>query len=295
MHIPATMLKGAICPVTLAVAAGGLAIAVKFAMKIKEKVSVAKFAAVTALVFALQMLNFPIQNGTSGHLLGALLAVSLLEIPFAILSISLVLAIQAVFFADGGLNALGANIINMAFIGAGACGLFKTFLSEKIGSKAALPVACWLSVMGAALACSLEVAFCGAVELSKVIPAMLGVHAIIGIGEALITALVLGILTVYAAHWQKNEKAYTVCSFVLATIAVLASPLASSFPDGLEYVAGQLSFQEFGALNFNSLFPDYQVTAIANASLSTVAAGMVGLALIIAVAYISAGIAKAKA
>ena len=163
MHIPASMLHGNICPVTLGVGATGLALAARAALKSKDRPNTLKFAAVTALIFALQMLNFPIQNGTSGHLLGAILAVAILDIPFAILSMSLVLAVQALLFGDGGLNAMGANIINMAFIGAGVLGLCLRALTQKIGRNQALFVACWVSVVMAAIACSFEVALSGTV------------------------------------------------------------------------------------------------------------------------------------
>ena len=286
MHIPASMLQGPICPVTLGAGVLGLALAVNSAVKTQTRPSTAKFAAVTGLIFALQMLNFPIQNGTSGHLLGAMLAVSLLEIPFAILSVSLVLAVQALFFGDGGLNALGANIINMAFIGAGLCGVVKNFLLKKnVYRGAALSISCWLSVMLAAAACSLEVAFCGAVELFKVMPAMLGVHAFIGVGEIVITVLVLSLLNVYAKAWQENERAFAAGSFVLAAVAVLISPLASSYPDGLEYVAGKLSFTEFSALNFHALFPDYQALFLGDGAISTIAAGLMGVIIVALSAY----------
>ena len=102
MHIPSSMLNGAICPVTVGVGIAGGMTALYFARKAEEKPSAAKFATVTAMIFALQMLNFPVQNGTSGHLLGGMLAVALLGVPFAALSIAIVLGVQAVFFGDGG-------------------------------------------------------------------------------------------------------------------------------------------------------------------------------------------------
>ena len=286
MHIPASMLHGSICPVTLGVGAVGVALSAWVATKSKEAVSAAKFAAVTALVFALQMLNFPVANGTSGHLLGALLAVSLLRVPLAVLSISLVLTVQALFFGDGGLNALGANIINMAFIGAGVGGLIQNFLLKRnIGKSIALSMSCWVSVMLAATACSFEVALSGTVALAKVIPAMLSVHALIGIGEILITASVLSMLNVYAKAWQKNENAFALGGFVLASLAAFISPLASKFPDGLEYVAGKLSFTEFNALNFHAVFPDYQILFLGNGAASTIAAALMGVVLTAFSAY----------
>ena len=117
MHIPSSMLHGAICPVTSAVAGVGVLTAAYLASKSQHKPSLIEFSSVTALVFGAQMLNFPISGGTSGHLLGGMLAARLLGIPFAVISLSLVLAIQAVFFGDGGISTLGANIINMSIAG----------------------------------------------------------------------------------------------------------------------------------------------------------------------------------
>ena len=285
MHIPASMLHGNICPVTLGVGAAGVVMTAYAAAKAKVKPSTAKFAAITALIFALQMLNFPVQNGTSGHLIGGMLAVTLLGVPFAALAVSLVLAVQAIFFGDGGLNALGANIINMAFIGTVLGGfIFNMLRAKKFNKQIAIFCASWFSVVLAAVACSFEIALSGAVQLNKAIMAMAGVHALIGIGEAAITAAVVGILGAYAATWQKNEKAFALGGFVLAAIAALVSPLASRFPDGLEYVADKLNFAKFSGFNFPVLFTDYRVAFISGEA-STIVAGLIGVVLTGWVAY----------
>lgn len=286
MHIPATMLGGAVCPVTVAVGVAGGAAALYLASKQEEKPTVGKFATVTSMIFAMQMLNFPVQNGTSGHLLGGMLAVSLLGVPYAVLSIALVLAVQAVFFGDGGVNALGANVINMAFIGAAGAGYLLEMLKKKgVPQAVSLAVACWTSVVLASLACAVEVALSGAVELSKVVPAMLSVHALIGIGEAILTVVVVSLVSKVAEAWQAREKAVTLASFGLAIVAAMLSPFASSFPDGLEWVAGKLSFAEFKGFEISALFPDYQVTFINNAAFSTILAGLIGVGIISAVAF----------
>ncbi|MFH0754109.1 MAG: energy-coupling factor ABC transporter permease [Candidatus Omnitrophota bacterium] len=286
MHIPATMLGGAVCPVTVAVGVAGGAAALYLASKQEEKPTVGKFATVTSMIFAMQMLNFPVQNGTSGHLLGGMLAVSLLGVPYAVLSIALVLAVQAVFFGDGGVNALGANVINMAFIGAAGAGYLLEMLKKKgVPQAVSLAVACWTSVVLASLACAVEVALSGAVELSKVVPAMLSVHALIGIGEAILTVVVVSLVSKVAAAWKAKENAVTLVSFVLAIVAAMLSPFASSFPDGLEWVAGKLSFAEFKGFEISALFPDYQVTFINNAAFSTILAGLIGVGIISAVAF----------
>jgi len=140
-----------------------------------------------ALVFAAQMFNFPIGGGTSGHLIGGVFAAVLLG-PFAgTIVIAVVLIIQSLFFADGGLLALGANIINMAAIGSLACYYIYYYLKKVAPEWLAIAVAAWSSVVLASLACALQIGFSGTIGFGQVIPAMLRVHAVIGITEALIT------------------------------------------------------------------------------------------------------------
>ncbi len=125
MHIPQNLLDGRICPVPAAVSGLCLAGAAFAAYRSAEKPDALRFAAVSAFIFAAQMMNFPISGGTSGHLLGGVLASALLGVPFGVLALALVVALQAVVFADGGLNVLGANILNMAVIGTGLGGLLR--------------------------------------------------------------------------------------------------------------------------------------------------------------------------
>jgi len=132
MHIPNHMLQGHICPVTTVVSAMGIFIAANLAARSKEKPSASRFAAVTSFIFAAQMMNFPIQNGTSGHLLGGILAVSLLGTSFGVMSIAIVVTIQCLVFSDGGFTVLGANVFNMALIGAGLAGILKTNLVKDL-------------------------------------------------------------------------------------------------------------------------------------------------------------------
>ena len=116
MHIPDMMLQGAICPATAAIASIGLAGTAYAAYKTSIKPAASLFAGVTALIFAAQMVNFPILTGTSGHLLGATLAVALLGSAFGIMAMSLVVIVQCLIFADGGISVLGANLLNMALL-----------------------------------------------------------------------------------------------------------------------------------------------------------------------------------
>ncbi|MDP3041258.1 MAG: energy-coupling factor ABC transporter permease [Candidatus Omnitrophota bacterium] len=286
MHIPASMLNGAVCPVTLAVGAVGVGIAAYVACKSKDKPSSARFAAVTALIFALQMLNYPVQNGTSGHLVGAMLGVSLLGMPFAVLSMSIVLAVQAFFFGDGGVNALGANVLNMALIGAGFLGfVFNRAVKAGLNQKLGLAIASLLSVLAGAAACSIEVALSGAVAFNKVMPAMLTVHMLIGFGEAFLTVALVTVLQSSERYWKANEQTFAFGAGALAIVAVALSPFASGFPDGLEWVADKLSFAQFQGFEISAILPDYQASFIGNAAFSTITAGMIGVSIVFGLTF----------
>ena len=148
----------------------------------------------SAFVFAAQMINFPIAFGTSGHLVGGTFLAVLLGPYAAMLSMTIVLLMQAFFFADGGILALGMNAFNMAVIGGLSFFLIKLFTRGSAGSRRFIPsvfVASWLSVMAGALVAALEVspAFSGGVVVT--VPSMLFYHAIIGLGEGAITAVLI--------------------------------------------------------------------------------------------------------
>jgi cobalt/nickel transport system permease protein len=148
---------------------------------------------VAAWVFAAQMFNFPINSGTSGHLLGGAFAAVILG-PFAgAVVIAAVLSVQSIFFADGGLMALGANIINMAVIGSFLSYYVYIFFKECISEFVGIIVASWLSVVFASLACAVEIGLSGTISLHNVTLAMVKTHCIIGIAEAIITVIMLRI------------------------------------------------------------------------------------------------------
>lgn len=148
----------------------------------------------SAFVFVAQMLNFPIVYGTSGHLVGGTFLAMVLGPYAAILSMTIVLLMQALFFADGGIFALGANIFNMAVIGGLSFFLVKLLSRNTEKSKRfylSVFAASWLSVVLGALACSLEIGFSPMFSevggIAVTVPAMLFWHVLIGIGEASIT------------------------------------------------------------------------------------------------------------
>jgi cobalt/nickel transport system permease protein len=283
MHIPNEMLNGAICPVTAVVSAAGVTAATVFAIRSKEKPTAVRFAAVTALVFAAQMMNFPVQNGTSGHLIGATLAVALLGTPFGILALSVVLAIQSLVFADGGLVVLGANVLNMAIIGSISGAVVRELFIRKrpeasIRNGLLVGAAAWLSVVLASIACSLELAISGTVALGSVLPSMVGVHALIGIGEAVITVAAFSLFSSRLVN-RSARMSFVIPLVAAGIIGLTLSPFASGFPDGLEWVAEQLRFLRESPVMFARPLPDYAVPGIGNEIIATGLAGLIGVAL----------------
>jgi len=199
MHIPDGFIDAPTSVAAGAVAVGALGVCVRRSGEMLEDREAPLAGLVAAFVFAAQMLNFPVAAGTSGHLLGGLLAAVLVGPYLGALCVSVVLVVQALLFADGGLSALGLNIVNMALIGA-FCGYGVFLLVRRVlaatrgGVVAASAVAALASVVLAALAFTAEYAVGGAggASLGRVAGAMVGVHVLIGIGEAVITGLTVG-------------------------------------------------------------------------------------------------------
>lgn len=289
MHIPDSMLQGSICPVTAIVGAAGIIAASYFGLKAKNRPTATNFGAITALIFALQMMNFPIMNGTSGHLLGGVLAASLLGTPFGVLSIAIVVAIQSIVFSDGGVTVLGANILNMAILGAGIGGMLRSRLvvqwQSRHGEYIATAVAAWLSVIIASFAVSVELAVNGQIAFFNVVPAMVGTHALIGIGEALIT--VAGCILLSSNIVFSRTKGHIAVPLTAAfLVALLLSPFASGFPDGLEWIAEKYGFLHESAPVFVGPLSDYSVPILNNEMFSTGFAGVFGVIVTFGAAWI---------
>jgi cobalt/nickel transport system permease protein len=195
VHIPDGFIDGPTSLGAAGVAAAGLGVSVRRAADALDDRRAPLAGLVAAFVFAVQMLNFPVASGTSGHLLGAVLAAVLVGPWAAVICIAVVLLVQALF-ADGGLTALGLNVLNMGLVaGLGGYAVFlvarRLLPRTKAGVVAASAVAAGLSVVLAAVAFVVEYAIGGTVDLSlgAVLGAMVGVHVLIGIGEAVITAM----------------------------------------------------------------------------------------------------------
>jgi cobalt/nickel transport system permease protein len=238
-----------------------------------------KFASVSALIFAGQMMNFPISGGTSGHLLGGVLAAAVLGTPFGVLAIALVLGVQCLLFSDGGLAVLGANALNMSLIGAGVGGVIAGRLRDRSAlSLTRLGFAAWISLVLASLVCSVELALAGTMPFSLSAPAMLGTHAVIGVGEALITVVAFSLLAAPAADSRTGALAPSAGAIL---IALVLSPFACQLPDGLESVAAKLGFLHASAPAFAAPLADYSFSVSLPAAVSTGLAGLAGVLAVI--------------
>jgi len=198
MHIPDGFLSTTTWVSAWTVSAGGLGCCVKQAGRAMKDRMVPLMGVLSAFIFAAQMINFPVMGGTSGHLLGGVLAAVLLGPWAGAVVIACVLIFQCLVFQDGGLTALGANILNMALVGTlGGYFIYRVMAKLLGGEKGIVTgavVAAWFSVIAAASLCALELALSGTSPLGLVLPAMAAVHAIVGIGEGMITGLIVGFI-----------------------------------------------------------------------------------------------------
>jgi cobalt/nickel transport system permease protein len=185
MHIPDGFLANEVAVACAIPAAAAVGYGLRRAEVDLDDRRVPLLGVTAAFVFAAQMLNFPVAGGTSGHFLGAALAAVLLGPWLASLVLAVVLVVQAFVFADGGITALGANVLNIGVLGGVVVG--GLMLAARRALLGVAAGGAGLAVMIGAAACAIELAASGTVPLATVLPAMLGVHALIGAGEAAIT------------------------------------------------------------------------------------------------------------
>ena len=296
MHIPDGFLSVLVSVVFWALSILAIGYSLRRLGKDMDERQVPMMGVLAAAIFAGQMLNFAVAGGTSGHLLGATLATVLLGPWAAVLVMTCVVGIQALVFQDGGLLAMGANIFNMGVIGVFvAYTVYQTVQKLARGKSWGIFVggfaAAWLSIVIAALAAALQLALSGTSPANIAVPAMAGIHAIIGIGEGLIT---LGALAFIAATRpdlvKKREtgaaqgKLVWIVGLVIALFLAIASPLASSHPDGLEWVAEQKGFLDAAQGSVYQIIPNYVLPGISNKNLATILAGIFGVILVFGVA-----------
>ncbi len=299
MHIPDGFVSVSISIIFWIISILIVAVALRRARRQLGERDVPLMGVLAAAIFAGQMLNFTVLGGTSGHLLGAAIATILLGPWPAILVMTSVVSVQALLFQDGGLLALGANIFNMAIIGVSVSYVVFTGLRRVLNGRAwGLGVsgflAAWASIFVASLACALQIALSGVSPANVAVPAMASIHALIGIGEGLITAAALAFI--YAARRdllqpaQGSSPGILIGGGIIALALAVLSPLASSHPDGLEWVAEQKGFLSQARSAVYQIIPDYSLPGISNAALSTILAGVIGVVVVFGIAY---GIARA--
>jgi len=302
MHVPDGFLSFPIAALMWIASLAVIGIALRRVSDSLGEKQVPLMGVLAACIFAGQMLNFTVAGGTSGHLMGAALATILLGPWAAILVLTSVVAVQAVIFQDGGLLALGANIFNMGIVGAFVAYFAYRSVQQLAGGRrwgifVGGFAAAWLSIVVASLAVALQLALSGTSPANIAVPAMGGVHMLIGIGEGLITVGALSLLhatrpdILGVGEAKPAGAGVWVAGMLIALVLAIASPLASTYPDGLEYVAEQHGFLETAQEPTFNIIPDYIVPGIANEALATILAGVIGLLVVFGVAY---GLAYAR-
>ncbi len=252
----------------------------------------------SAFVFAGQMVNFPVAGGTSGHLLGGVLAAVFLGPHAAAMVLATVLTVQCLFFQDGGITTLGANLFNLALVGVYVgYGVFRgctRWLGERAGWVIGVVLGAWSSIVAASGVCALQLAASGTAPLRLVLPAMLITHAVIGLGEAAITLAVVSFVRrvrpdlIYRAAPAGALPARAIVLPGLAAalgVALLLSPFASSLPDGLEWVGAKLAFVERDHPPASAPFADYLLPGVKSPMLSNILAAAIGTFLCLGVAW----------
>ena len=286
LHIPDGFLSLIVSIVCWAITAITLSIAISRTNKSLGGKQVPLMGVMAAFIFAAQMINFPVLGGTSGHLLGGVLAAITLGPWAGMLVMTAVIVVQALLFQDGGLLVMGANILNMGLITTAiGYGLYRGVSAGGQTVKLTIAgIAAWLSVMAGALFTSLQLWLSGTSQLQIVIPAMLGVHALIGLGEALITVAALAFilrsrpdLLGENSESAKGSRGWVVAGVLISLAVVLLSPFASADPDGLERVAGDLGFLQSGQSAPYQIIPDYAFPVLGQTPLSTIFAGIIGV------------------
>lgn len=291
MHIPDGFLDGKTVVVTAALAVTGVSVALRQVRRELPPRRTPLLGLAAAFLFAAQMLNFPVAGGTSGHLMGGVLVAALLGPAAGVVVLTTVLIVQCFLFADGGVTALGANVFNMALVATlGGWGVYRgvrRWLPGLRGQVAGVAFAGWCSMVLAAVACAAQLAWSGTVAWSVAFPAMVGIHMLIGVGEGLISALVLVAIARTRPDLVPDGAAPGPCAprgnlvalglVVSLGLAVLVAPFASPWPDGLESVAARLGFADQARESLlPAPIPDYELPGIGSPVIAVALAGAAG-------------------
>ena len=304
MHIPDGFLSLLVALLFWATTIVLLVVAVRKTQRQLGERQIPLMGVMAAFIFAAQMINFPVAGGTSGHLLGGVLAAITLGPWAGMLVMASVIAVQGLLFQDGGLLVMGANIFNMGLLTAALGSLYfgLAAMQSKRVRLAVAGVTAWLSVVAGALFAALQLGFSGTSPFGVVVPAMLSVHVLIGIGEALVTMTALAFIMQVRPDLLdakdgrvRGGRGWVVAGLMIALIVVVISPIASTNPDGLERVAINMGFQSMAAAPAYHLLPDYTLSFFGETTLSGVLAGLVGVLVVAVVAVLVARLVRRRA
>ncbi len=292
LHIPDGFLSLPISIVCWLLTAAALTIAVRNAQEDLDDRLIPLAGVMAAFIFAGQMINFPVAGGTSGHLVGATLAAIVLGPWLAILVMTAVISLQALLFQDGGLVVMGANILVMGVVPVMVgYGFYRTVVNKSRRWKlVSTAVSAWLSIESAAFITALLLGVSATSSLSIAIPAMLIVHALIGIGEALITIFALNFIMrtrpqLLEKSGEAGGRGWIVAGMLVALFVVFLAPFASTSPDGLMKVATQIGFVDTAVATPFEILPDYTVPFLGEVGVSKLLAGVIGTLAVAAIVY----------
>lgn len=292
MHLPDGFLDVKTTALTAGLAGAGLGAALRQVKRGLSPRETPMLGLAAAFVFAAQMINFPVVAGTSGHLVGGVLAAVLLGPAAAVVVMACVMIVQCLMFNDGGLLALGANLFNMGLVNVwGGYFIFRLLRLSPAGRSErgaifAAAVAAWFGAVLAALACAGEMAFSRTAPWSVAFPAMTNIHLLTGLGEGLITALILAGVVRARPEWLSGAGAAPGAGYgslvaygllVSLGLALFVAPFACPWPDGLESVARALGFDQRAAPPLlASPLAEYRLPFIGSAVTATALAGVLG-------------------
>ncbi len=309
LHAPDGFFSLPVSAAGYALAAAAVGFAIYRANRSLNERIVPMMGVMAAFIFAAQMLNFPVAGGTSGHLIGGALAAIILGPWAAILVMTAVVGLQALLFQDGGLLVMGVNLLNMSIVSVLA-GYGTYWVSQRLGGGGYTSLmaggfaAAWVSVVASSATTAVALSLSGTSPLAVALPAILGFHMLIGIGEGLITVFALSFIRqarpqllgarpnagadAVVASADDGGRGRTAlrgarlwaAGYVIAIALVMLAPFASGSPDGLERVAEDSGFMSAALSAPYSIISDYQLPGVQNEAVATALAGVVGVTVV---------------
>lgn len=290
MHIPDGFLGAGVAAGTWVAGAGTLGWALRAEKSLPERVPAGMLGGLSAFVFAAQLVNVPLVPGTSGHLVGGMLAAAIVGPSRGLVVMAVVLAVQALLFQDGGVTAYGANLLAMGgagCLGGHAVASLVTRLFPGVRGLVAGPVAgAFVGTLLGTASIAVALALSGLYPASVVLPLLLSLHVPIALLEAALTGAILGTVLrwrpdlvrgLQAGGASASRSAPATGALVVAlAVAAFLAPMASPLPDGLEAAAERLGFAGAARALWPAPAPGYELPWAALGRAGTALAGVVG-------------------